>query len=139
VFHFAGHSIGNASQDGLLLSPEGSGGTVLVPTSLSPRMLSACSLVVLSACSTEGLFDDALADPRSVPVVLLRAGVPHIVASAWNINSRSTLAFMNAFYDALLKTGSATGAVRLAEVALSRATATSHPYYWAAFKVWGEF
>jgi CHAT domain-containing protein len=145
LFHFAGHSIAGTGDARLLLAPEDSAQydpsdlAVLAPTSLTPQILAACSLVVLSACSTDRLSDDALSDPRTVPAGLLGAGVPHVVASSWNVDSRATAALMHAFYDTLLATGSVTGSLRSAEILVSRQTATSHPYYWAAFKTWGEF
>ncbi len=144
LFHFAGHSIPRAGDAGLLLAAEetdlagSSEAAILRPTSLNARTLSKCSLVVLSACSTERLSDDVLADPRSVPAALLAAGVPHVVTSAWNVDSRATAAFMKAFYDTLLANGSVTGSLRSAELASRRQPAMSHPYYWAAFKAWGQ-
>jgi CHAT domain-containing protein/tetratricopeptide (TPR) repeat protein len=141
VFHFAGHSGARTNDAGLLLaseSPEGSEPAVLTPASLNSQIAKVCSLVVLSACSTEKLPNDALADPRSVPAALLGAGLPHVVASAWNVDSRATAAFMNAFYDALLSTGSVTDSLRAAETRISRLPATTHPYYWAAFNAWGQ-
>jgi CHAT domain-containing protein/tetratricopeptide (TPR) repeat protein len=141
VFHFAGHAGLGPNGIGVILSRHDTtreGPTVLTVDELPVGRLNRLQLVVLSACSTEMGKRSGLADPESLVRGLLRAGVPHVVGTRWNLDSRSGVIFGQKFYDSLL--GGKNPARALAEAAASvRASPeTSHPYYWAGFNIFGR-
>ena len=144
VFHFAGHAIASTKRAGLLLAPSvgqdaagESGAAVLNADRLQPALIRQCQLAVLSACST-GTGEKGLVDPESLVRAFLRAGVPHVVASRWNVDSATTANFMDAFYPALLSGSSVARALQSASAEIRRHPETSHPYYWAAFGGFGR-
>jgi CHAT domain-containing protein len=69
---------------------------------------------------------------------LLAAGVPNVVASRWNINSKFTRSFMDVFYSQLIHGSSASSAVAWTELQMREKLHKEHPYYWAAFAVVGR-
>jgi CHAT domain-containing protein len=145
IFHFAGHAVANAEELGLMLagphSPDAQARTtaVLNVSNLTTIDLKKLQLAVLSACSTATGDEDEPRDPENLVRIFLRAGVPHVVASRWNVNSNTTAQFMHIFYDhLLLDHGSVSGSLQAAGAALRRAAGTAHPYYWAAFSAFGR-
>jgi CHAT domain-containing protein len=161
VFHFAGHAVSGIKQSGLVLaSPSESDENADEPRLLSASdlqspMLQRLQLVVLSACATaetEKGFDV----PDTLVHSFLRAGVPHVVASRWPVDSRITEQTMAEFYTRLfeglpiavalqqaarkLQTQPGTVAVALQQAArkLQTQPGTAHPYYWAAFGSYGR-
>jgi CHAT domain-containing protein len=146
VFHYAGHSISNAARVGLLLAADGSraedpalpdGPPVLEAATFDRSRVGRCALAVFSACATDGVERDGAGDPESLVRVFLEAGVPQVMASRWNVDSRATAAFMNAFYDRVLEGTTAAVAARAAASDIRQQPDKSHPYYWAAFSVYG--
>ncbi|HXI40386.1 MAG TPA: CHAT domain-containing protein [Bryobacteraceae bacterium] len=147
VFHYAGHSISNAARVGLLLAADGSrvemetlddGAPVLEASRFDASSVRSCTLAVFSACATEGVESDGAADPESLVRVFLEAGVPQVMASRWNVDSRATAVFMNAFYGHLLEGQPAALAARAAAADVRKQPDRFHPYYWAAFSVYGR-
>jgi CHAT domain-containing protein/tetratricopeptide (TPR) repeat protein len=147
VFHYAGHSISNAERIGLLLAADGSRAEtaalhdvppVLEASSLDSARVGRCALAVFSACSTEGVEGDGAGDPESLVRAFLEAGVPQVMASRWNVDSRTTAVFMNAFYDRLLEGQAAADAARAAASDIRKQPDKAHPYYWAAFSIYGR-
>jgi CHAT domain-containing protein/tetratricopeptide (TPR) repeat protein len=146
VFHYAGHSISNADRVGLLLAADASAETSALHD--SPPLLEAarfdgsrlrrCSLAVFSACVTEGVERDGAGDPESLVRVFLDAGVPQVIASRWNVDSRATTTFMNAFYDRLLQGQPAAIAIRAVASDIRKQPSQAHPFYWAAFSLYGR-
>lgn len=140
VFHFAGHSIAAPQRTGLLLE-SGDRKTD------SPRLMDAnvvrhlplqnLQLAVLSACSTasgstgSNGFDN-------VTDALLRAGVPHVVASRWAVDSTETRGFVQDFYRNALSGHTVSDAIRLTSRNMLANPRTSHPYYWSAFAAYGR-
>ncbi len=144
IFHFAGHAVANAEELGLMLagphSPDAQvrTTTVLNVSGLTSIDLQKLQLAVLSACSTATGDEDEPRDPENLVRIFLRAGVPHVVASRWNVNSNTTAKFMRIFYDHLLDHGSVSGSLQAAGAELRRTADTAHPYYWAAFSAFGR-
>jgi CHAT domain-containing protein/tetratricopeptide (TPR) repeat protein len=132
VFHFAGHAIHNAQQAGLVLYDG-----LLTSSSLAAVSLSQMQLAVFSACETQDGPSGALNDAESLVRIFLRAGVPNVVASRWNVDSAATRQFMSLFYTALLRGDSVTQSMHEAQAAMRAQPATSHPYYWSAFSTFG--
>ena len=91
--------------------------------------------VVLSACET-GL--NALsAGDEMVGLVraFMVAGAARVVASLWPVEDAITVRFMAQFYAALVRGQGAASALRLAQTATRREH--PHPYFWAAFVLYG--
>ncbi|HEY6767267.1 MAG TPA: CHAT domain-containing tetratricopeptide repeat protein [Candidatus Sulfotelmatobacter sp.] len=132
VFHFAGHAISSPQHSGLLLFDG-----LLSADSLKQDSLSAMQLAVFSACDTQDGSDGGVYDADSLAGFFLRAGVPHIVASRWKVDSAATRQFMNLFYRALLDGSSVSDSIHQAQVALRSRSGMAHPYYWSAFTAFG--
>lgn len=139
VFHFAGHSLSGGRGAGLILAPEAGNAYetgLLGETQLHALELANLKLVVLSACET-AVSDEGLVDPSSLARIFMRAGVPDVVASKWRVDSQASSDLMHEFYAHLLQGKPATDALREAERDLRSNPETSHPYYWAAFSIFG--
>jgi CHAT domain-containing protein/Flp pilus assembly protein TadD len=140
IFHFAGHAVTRSTHLGLLVASDRDGefsDTLLDAPSLSTMGLQRIQLAVLSACSTENGADGNPVDPDSLVRVFLRFGVPHVVASRWNVDSAVTAAMMDGFYAGLLSGRPVAESLRLAGGVIREKPATAHPYYWAAFSSFG--
>ena len=75
-------------------------------------------------------------DFDSLARVFLSRGVPHVIASRWNVDSNSTVLLMEEFYERLLAGSTVPQALAFAEAALRQRA--PHPYYWAAFDAFGQ-
>ena len=143
VFHFAGHAVSGVKQSGLVLaSPSESDENADEPRLLSASdlpsaMLQRLQLVVLSACATAET-EKGFGVPDTLVRSFLRAGVPHVVASRWPVDSRITERTMAEFYKALFQGQPSTKALQQAANTLRLQPGTSHPYYWAAFGSYGR-
>jgi CHAT domain-containing protein len=140
VFHFAGHSLSTSDKAGLMLL-SGEARTeiplLLDADALRRLKLPNLQLAVLSACSTatgrggSGGFNN-------VTEALLRAGVPHVVASRWGVDSVEARAFVEDFYRNALSGQSVSDAIRLTSRKMLSNPRTAHPYYWSAFAAYGR-
>ncbi len=99
-------------------------------------------LVVLSACETsrgkvvrgEGIL--------GLTRAFMYAGSPRVICSLWKVDDAATAALMTAFYDLVrgaegrppLPTAEA---LRRAQAAVRAEPRWRHPYYWAAWVLWG--
>jgi CHAT domain-containing protein/cytochrome c-type biogenesis protein CcmH/NrfG len=138
VFHFAGHSLDTPDRSGLMLKDAGPPtGIPSLLDAAAVRKLNASSLrlAVLSACST-GSGAGGPGGFHSITEALLRAGVPHVVASRWE--AVETRGFMNDFYRSALSGQSVSEAVRQASRNMLADSRTAHPYYWSAFAAYGR-
>jgi CHAT domain-containing protein/cytochrome c-type biogenesis protein CcmH/NrfG len=137
ILHFAGHSRLSGNQPGLLLAGAGRHGVGIMGASqLQPKELQKLRLVVLSACAT-GVAPQGMDDPDSLVRVFLRAGVPHVLASSWRVDSQVTTDLMSDFYSGLMRGDSVAEAFASAQKAIRSRPETSHPYYWANFAQFG--
>ena len=105
LFHFAGHGFSNAGNGGLLLSPSDSdaeGAGILDGPRMAQQDWTRCRLAVLSACSTGTGETRGPVNPESLVRGLLWAGVARVVASRWNVDSETSVRFMDQFYTDLL-------------------------------------
>lgn len=143
IFHFAGHAVSGPEGTGLEVAPDAESNGIAPRMLISPDNIAAAhlhdlELAVLSACSTGRAGDEGLADPEDIAEAFLREGVPHVIASRWNVDSASTAALMSLTYQELLRGESVTGSLQWASRQIATIPATSHPYYWAAFNVFGR-
>jgi CHAT domain-containing protein len=143
VFHFAGHAITSSTRSGLLFgalrtttNEEGNSPGFLDALQLARFPLKKVDLVVLSACTTGGP-DAGPASPHGLIRAFQRAGVPHVIASEWDVDSHSTRALMEEFYKQLVTGRRPAEALKLASKAVRQRPETAHPYYWAAFTAFG--
>ncbi|MBZ5549723.1 MAG: CHAT domain-containing protein [Acidobacteriia bacterium] len=140
VFHFAGHSLATPERTGLMLE-DGDG------QATAPRLMDAAGvrqlrlqglqLAVLSACSTAS-GSGGSSGFNSVTEALLRAGVPHVVASRWAVDSTETRGFVEDFYHNALSGQTVSDAIRLTSRKMLANPRTAHPYYWSAFLAYGR-
>jgi CHAT domain-containing protein len=140
VFHFAGHSLSTPDKAGLMLiSGEVHSDIPLVldADALRRLQLPTMQLAVLSACSTAA-GSGGSGGFNSVTEALLRAGVPHVVASRWAVDSGEARAFVEDFYDNALSGLSVSDAIRLTSRKMLSNPRTAHPYYWSAFAAYGR-
>src|SRR5262249_51939305 len=103
VFHFAGHAVASPERSGLVLAEldKRKRSRLIEADSFGPAETSSLELAVLSACNSNGETDpDSGTEPLSAS--LLYSGVPHVVASRWNVDSRATAELMKLFYGRLL-------------------------------------
>lgn len=141
VFHFAGHSFVTPDRSGLLLENAHSDG----PRTGTPSLLDAAAvrklnvgnmeLAFLSACNTESGAGGS-GGFNSVTESLLRAGVPHVVASRWEVVE--TRGFIDDFYRSALSGQLVSEAIRGASRNMLADPRTAHPYYWSAFAAYGR-
>jgi CHAT domain-containing protein len=96
------------------------------------------SLAVLSACQTgRGRLENG-EGILGLPRVFFYAGAQSTISTLWKVNDKSTADFMRYFYQ-FLKTGNdKANALRLAKVKMIRSE-FSHPFFWAAFILNGDF
>lgn len=139
VLHFATHGLllgdiapwasslvvaADATHDGLLNAGE-----------IAELDLSHSYLAVLSACDT-AVIDAGAANLGSLANAFLVAGTPSVVGSLWQIEDQSTTLFMLAFYRRFLALGAAE-ALREAMLEVRANPRFAHPFYWAAFVLYG--
>jgi CHAT domain-containing protein len=140
VFHFAGHSLSTPNKAGLMLM-NGEARTdnplLLDADALRRLKLPNMQLAVLSACSTASSSGGS-GGFSSVTEALLRAGVPHVVASRWAVDSVEARAFVEDFYRNALSGQSVSDAIRLTSRKILSNPRTAHPYYWSAFASYGR-
>jgi len=138
VFHFAGHSLVTPERSGLML--DNAGHHTEIPSLLDAAAVrklnvSNLQLAVLSACSTES----GAGGPsgfHSITEALLRAGVPHVVASRWEVVE--TRGFIDDFYRSALSGQLVSEAIRGASRNMLADPRTAHPYHWSAFEAYGR-
>jgi CHAT domain-containing protein len=94
-------------------------------------------LAVLSACST-ATGDGGTRGFTSILQALLRADVPHVVASRWAVDSAESRRFIEGYYQNLLSGSSVSEAARLTSRTMLADPRTAHPFYWSAFAAYGR-
>ena len=135
--HVAGHAVSNASVpgfSGFYLAD----GTLLSATDLSVLQLN-CKLAFLSGCKTgfvSSRFED---DPVSIGSGLLHAGASSVVFSLWEINDFVTNELVTSFYRKMLDGFSLNVCLREAQLKILRRSRYSHPYFWGAFQLMGDW
>jgi CHAT domain-containing protein/tetratricopeptide (TPR) repeat protein len=140
VFHFAGHAVASPLRSGLVLAeddPNTQYSRLIGPDSFASVETAQLQLAVLSACRTAADNQVAGSGIENLAQALLEAGVPHVVASRWNVDSSETAKFMNRFYTQLLAGDDVVSSMHTAQLALVSRSESAHPYYWSAFELQG--
>jgi CHAT domain-containing protein/Tfp pilus assembly protein PilF len=95
-------------------------------------------LVILSACQTgKGRIENG-EGIMGLPRIFFYTGARSVVSALWKINDRSTSIFMEQFYRNLASEKTKADALRQAKMEMIKSR-YSHPYYWAAFVLHGDF
>ena len=140
VFHFTGHSLARPNGAGLMLAGNTSqkGAPVLMGADRLRHLdLRNLDLAVLSTCNTSSGSDGSRGF-NNLAEVLQRAGVPHVVASRWAVDSVETRKFIETFYRNALSGHPVSEAIRQTSRSMMADPRTSHPYYWSAFSAYGR-
>jgi CHAT domain-containing protein len=101
-------------------------------------VMSHLNIVVLSACQTAVSKGSDESSPVSPASGFLQNGVKSVVATLWKVDDEATSILMQNFYKNI-KTMDAVDALRLAQINLSNNPKFSHPYYWAAAVLLGDW
>jgi len=146
VIHFATHGVIDTRYpdlSGLALSGFDTAGT---PTRglLGLRDIYAldlnADLVVLSACETALGRDIRGEGLLGLTQGFVYAGAKGVVASLWPVTDRATAELMRRFYDHMLRDGlRPADALRHAQLSIADEPRWSHPYYWSAFVLLGDW
>ncbi|MCC7138127.1 MAG: tetratricopeptide repeat protein [Planctomycetes bacterium] len=142
--HFACHGLVNPDRptlSSLALTPEGEDDGFLTALEVL-KMDIPSDLVVLSACETgkgkivggEGIV--------GLTRAFMYAGAPRVICSLWKVDDDATRALMTKFYELWNpkdgKPGLPTAeALRKAQEFVRSQEPWKHPYYWAAWVLWG--
>lgn len=95
-------------------------------------MLSACQTALGQDVRGEGLI--------GLTRGFMYAGASRIVASLWDVDDRATAVLMERFYRELLQGKQRPAeALRRAQQAMMSDPRWSHPYYWGAFVILGDW
>lgn len=141
IVHIASHGLFNYEfplLSCLALAPDAQNDGFLQVHELYNLNLVNTNLVLLSACET-GLSqirknDDVIGLVRG----FLYAGVPSIVASLWKVDDYATSVLMSNFHALLKLRNTKCEALRKAQLQVMRTQATSHPFFWADFVLYGN-
>jgi CHAT domain-containing protein len=98
-----------------------------------------CDLVTLSACETAITKELVKGWTISPANSFLERRVKSVVASLWKVDDEATSILMDEFYNNLNKKLDKVDALRLAQETLSRNPKYSHPFYWGAFVLYGDW
>ncbi len=95
-------------------------------------------LIVLSACRTGKGKMEGSDGVLGLPRIFFYAGAKSVVSTLWGINDRSTVDFMDYFYQGLTEGKSKVQALRNAKIRMMKSE-YSHPYFWGAFILNGDY
>lgn len=101
-------------------------------------VMSHLNIVVLSACQTAVSKGSDESSPVSPASGFLQNGVKSVIATLWKVDDEATSILMQDFYKNI-KTMDAVDALRMAQIHLSNNSKFSHPYYWAAAVLLGDW
>ncbi|MBC8466415.1 MAG: CHAT domain-containing protein [Deltaproteobacteria bacterium] len=142
VIHLACHGIFNerAPQlSHLALTPDQKNDGKLEMHELFDLDWRGVSLVTMSACSSGkgklGSGDDLVGLTRG----FMFAGAPSILCSLWDVDDEATRALMVSFYKNYIGGMSKPEALRKAQMSMMNKKKWSHPYYWSAFVLFGDW
>jgi CHAT domain-containing protein len=143
--HFACHGVIDLEQpeaSALALTQDGGDDGFLTALEVLAMRIRA-DLVVLSACETATgkiVRGEGVVGPTRA---FLFAGAPRVICSLWRVDDAATRALMLKFYELWNPRRGRIGmdpaeALRRAQDHVRAQRAWSHPYYWAAWTLWGR-
>ena len=96
-------------------------------------------LLVLSACETGQVGFLGGEELAGLSQAFLQAGVRSLLITLWKVEDLATSKLMEAFYDARQEGADKAKALRQAMTSLQNDPRWSHPYYWGAFVLMGDW
>jgi tetratricopeptide (TPR) repeat protein len=138
LIHFATHAVvdqRSAARTLLALASDGTDDGLVGPGDLAALNLDA-DLVVLSGCRTAGGVVVEGEGIQGLTAPLIQAGARSVVATQWRIADRSTVTFIQAFYQSLARGLPVGDALRAAKLDAIRRGAPARE--WAAFITVGD-
>lgn len=145
IIHFATHSFFNnisAEESGLVLSRYDLNGAEkdshLTTSNIFNLKLSA-DLVVLSACQSQLGKDVRGEGTLGLSRGFIYAGTKRVLFTLWNINDQSTSVLMKNFYTSMKKGLKPSQALRKAQIEMIKSKKFNDIYYWAGFKIEGDW
>jgi CHAT domain-containing protein len=137
VFYFGGHGVSESENGGILLAPESGAGSAILDASRLEPAIKRCRLAILSACSTARGERAGAFNPDSLIQAFWRAGVPNVLATRWEVESRVTAELIPLLLRGLLFGESPAVALRTATRQIRQKPEFEHPATWAAFHFFG--
>ncbi len=141
ILHFATHGVllGRVVPDAssLLVTADDAHDGFLSAAEIAAIDMSGIYIAVLSACETS--VTDASSgsiDLGSITNAFLSAGVPSVIGTMWQVDDEATTVLMLEFYQRFLEVG-AGEALRQAQLRVRKDARFAHPYFWAAFALYG--
>jgi CHAT domain-containing protein len=139
LFHFAGHGVANGGNGALVLAGEPLVGTRLITAAeIGELDLRVLRLATLAACSSAAGEDRGAVNVESLVQAFLDAGTGQVLAGRWSVDSHATSRVMQRFYQRLKDGATPAAALRDAALGVAGDPREQHPYYWAAFQVFGR-
>ena len=126
VLHYSGHGLAQADS----MSP-----AARTAVELAPHSLARCYLAVIAACRTVGEREDDVDRVSSVARIFLDAGAAQVLATQWDVDSRTTQQLMLALYKQLAQGTPVDSALQHAMASISQEQQTAHPYFWSAYQI----
>jgi len=147
IIHIATHGFLNSSHPGLsglvfsLVDSNGQAQNGFLRLNDLYGLRLNCDLVVLSACNT-GLGKEIHGEGLiGLTRGFLYAGAARVIVSLWNVDDEATADLMQRFYSAVLgpRALRPAAALREAQVSMWNDARWKSPYYWAGFRLEGEW
>lgn len=142
--HLACHGLVNpdSPQTSALALTAGGGDDGFLTVNEIYGMEIAADLVVLSACETGRGKTYAAEGVVGFTQAFMLAGAPRVIVSLWKVDDQASAALMQHFYSVWRpKDGSqgvpAAEALRRAQEHVAAQDGWRHPYFWAAWQLWG--
>ncbi len=135
ILHIAAHGwfdMEQPEQSGLALHD----GWLSVQRIISEMPLQHTQLVTLASCLVGRASLEQSGEAVGITQAFLTAGARSVVTALWSVEVQATMALFQAFYRRIIA-GEPPAVAMRAAVADIRAAGWKHPYYWAAFQVYG--
>lgn len=139
--HFATHGIldyTNIQKSFLLFKKSETEDGHLSIEEINGLSISGCDLVTLSACETAVSQETSKGWYISPANSFLANRVKSVIASLWPVDDDATSILMTTFYQNIQTMPKAL-ALRKAQETLSKTPGYSHPYFWSAFVLYGDW
>ncbi len=136
LIHLATHAFfdpNNPLESGIVLADG-----VLTARDVLQHRLQA-DLLVLSACESGQVGSLGGEELAGLSQAFLQAGVRSLLVSLWRVNDPATAALMQAFYTAWQAGADKALALRQAMTQIQQHPRWTHPYYWGAFVLQGDW
>jgi CHAT domain-containing protein len=108
---------------------------IVTALKLSGLDLQGTDLVVLSACQTGEVDINSTESVSGLSKAFIQAGVKNLIISLWSVDDQATVALMTSFYSEAKKLHNFSQALK--EAKLKMIHHNMHPFYWAAFILYG--